>query len=253
MRSRPRSAYRAQHGYASSYPDVQVRLVEAIGWSDIAGMIERGDIHLGQILARAIRPDDRRFATYPLEALTCWRQGKDGRIEIGRLAGQPLLLLDQSYIFRRNFDAACRLAAVQPNVAFESRMPHTLLAMAESGYGVAIIPSALRTNGYKLQIAGVSYRASHYANRSRSSGTGADHCRPMPPPSAKCSRPICATSFRSPDHPRHVLLDATSRSNRRSQLVRPRKWRAAIAPRCLMAGVPSVADLLGGRSGLVNG
>jgi DNA-binding transcriptional LysR family regulator len=153
------------HRYAESYPNVQVTLNEAIGWPDIAGMLERGDIHLGQNLARAIRPDDRRLASHPLEAVELLAAshrsitlGKDGKIEIGRLAEQPLLLLDQGYIFRRNFDAACRLAKLQPNVAFESRTPHTLLAMAEGGHGVAIIPSALRTIGYKLQIASVTYR-----------------------------------------------------------------------------------------------
>jgi DNA-binding transcriptional LysR family regulator len=153
------------HGYAAIYPGVQVKLVEAIGWSDIVGMIERGEIHLGQNLAHAVRPDDRRFASHPLEAVDLLAAGhrsmtlgKGGRIEIGGLHGQPLLLLDQSYIFRRNFDAACRLAKVQPTLAFESRTPHTLLAMAESGHGVAIIPSALRTIGYKLQIAGLTYR-----------------------------------------------------------------------------------------------
>lgn len=30
--------------------------------------------------------------------------------------------------------------------------------MGESGHGVAIIPSALRTQGYKLKIAGLTYR-----------------------------------------------------------------------------------------------
>ena len=153
------------HRYAASYPNVQVKLVEAIGWSDIFGMLERGDIHLGQNLAHAVRPDDRRLASHLLEAVDllaashrAMMLGKDGRVDIARLTEQPLLLLDQSYIFRRSFDAACRLAGLQPNVAFESRTPHTLLAMAESGYGVAIIPSALRTQGYKLQIAGVTYR-----------------------------------------------------------------------------------------------
>ena len=65
-------------------------------------------------------------------------------MEIDRLAPYPLLLLDSSFVFRRNFDAACRLAGFTPNIRFESRGPHTLLAMAERGHGVAVIPSALR-------------------------------------------------------------------------------------------------------------
>ena len=42
---------------------------------------------------------------------------------------------------RRLFNAACRLADVEPNILLESRAPHTLLALAEAGQGVAIIPS----------------------------------------------------------------------------------------------------------------
>ena len=74
------------------------------------------------------------------------------------LAPYPLLLLDGSFVFRRNFDAACRLAGFEPAIRFESRTPHTLLAMAERGHGVAVIPSALRTDRHSLRIVGLTYR-----------------------------------------------------------------------------------------------
>jgi DNA-binding transcriptional LysR family regulator len=61
-------------------------------------------------------------------------------------------------VVRRVFDAACRLAGLKQNVLLESRAPHTLLAMAEDGHGVAIFPSALRTNRYKVRIVAISYR-----------------------------------------------------------------------------------------------
>jgi LysR family transcriptional regulator, nitrogen assimilation regulatory protein len=41
---------------------------------------------------------------------------------------------------------------IEPNILFESRAPHTLLAFAEAGHGVAIIPSAMRTDRYELQV-----------------------------------------------------------------------------------------------------
>ena len=59
---------------------------------------------------------------------------------------------------RRNFDAACRLAGFTPNNVLECRAPHALLAMAEAGHGVAIIPSALRTQGYAVRRFRVTYR-----------------------------------------------------------------------------------------------
>ena len=128
-------------------------------------MLEHGEVHLGQNLAHAVPAGDQRFGSHPLETVDLLAVshprvmlGKGGAVEIARLAEHPLLLLDTGYIFRRNFDAACRLAKLQPHIAFESRTPHTLLAMAESGHGVAIIPSALRTHRYKLRVFGVTYR-----------------------------------------------------------------------------------------------
>jgi DNA-binding transcriptional LysR family regulator len=151
--------------YARSYPEVQVRLVEAIGWSDIRGRVERGDVHLGLGLARAIERGDTLFGVHMLQHVdllaACHPRlpiGKASSIEIERLAAHPLLLLDESYEFRRTFDGACRLAGISPNVVFESRTPHTLLVMAEHGHGVAIIPSGMRTVAHRLRTLGVTYR-----------------------------------------------------------------------------------------------
>jgi DNA-binding transcriptional LysR family regulator len=151
--------------YAVQYPKVQVKLTEVLGWAATAAKLESGEIQLGQNLMGAVPPDDARFACRPLEPVdllaafgpsTVLESGGD--IEIGRLARYPLLVVDTDHVFRRHFDAACRLASIQPNIAFESRAPHTLLAMAENGHGVAIIPSALRTDRYGLRIAAIVYR-----------------------------------------------------------------------------------------------
>jgi DNA-binding transcriptional LysR family regulator len=153
------------HRYSERYPNVRIVLTEAIGWSDVEGLLERGDVHLGQNLLHALPPNDTRFARDELEPVdllaVCTRSRKLGKgkaIEIERLAEHPLLLLDGSFIFRRTFDAACRLAGIRPNIMFESRTPHTLLAMAECGHGVAIIPSALRASPDKFCIVRITYR-----------------------------------------------------------------------------------------------
>ena len=151
--------------YAQRYPTVRVKLTEAVAWSDTLGMLERGEIHIGQNLLRAVASGDLRFANHPLEGVdllaACHAPltlGKNGAIEIARLTAHPLLLLDTSFVTRRSFDATCRLAGVEPNVVFESRTPHTLLAMAEQGHGVAIVPSAVRIARYPLRIVRVTYR-----------------------------------------------------------------------------------------------
>src|SRR4029079_12200559 len=84
--------------------------------------------------------------------------GRGGMIDIASIVPHPLLLLDSGYSVRRLFNAACRVADVEPNILLESRAPHTLLALAEAGQGVAIIPSVLRTDRYRLKIARVSHR-----------------------------------------------------------------------------------------------
>jgi DNA-binding transcriptional LysR family regulator len=47
--------------YTSRYPNVEVRLFEALGWPETVAMLERGEIHLGQNLLRAVRSGDLRF------------------------------------------------------------------------------------------------------------------------------------------------------------------------------------------------
>ena len=84
--------------------------------------------------------------------------GTGGAIDVRGLALHPLLLLDSMFAFRRTFDAACRLAKLELNVRFESRAPHTLLAMAEAGHGVAVIGSAVGTHRHSVRIARITYR-----------------------------------------------------------------------------------------------
>ena len=150
--------------YAARYPNVQVRLVDAAG-PQLFAMLERGEIHLAQSAVRAITPDEQRFASHPLAPMemlaACHPKlglGTDGVVEIGRLAPYPLLQPTPDFIMRRSFDAACRLAGFTPNNVLECRAPHGLLAMAEAGHGVAIIPSALRIHRYRVRVMRVTYR-----------------------------------------------------------------------------------------------
>jgi LysR family transcriptional regulator, nitrogen assimilation regulatory protein len=163
--------------YAERFPNVHVKLTEALG-RDQTPMLERGEVHIG------IRhdPGDRRFESLVLPAdevlAACTPSlelGHAGTIDIGRLASYPLLLLDS---IRRLFDAACRLADVEPNIVLESRAPHTLLTLAEVGQGVAIIPSVLRTDRHALRIVRVTHRRKPVRERYAIQW---DKRRPMPP------------------------------------------------------------------------
>src|SRR5712692_164259 len=166
--------------YAERFPNVQVKLNEALGHEQTA-MLERGEVHIGirhdqgdpRFESRALTADQVLAACQPTLEL-----GHAGMIDIGRLASYPLLLLEAGYSARRLFNAACRLAHVEPNILLESRAPHTLLALAEAGQGVAIIPSLLRTDRYTLRIVRVTHRRKPVRSRYVIQW---DKRRPMPP------------------------------------------------------------------------
>jgi DNA-binding transcriptional LysR family regulator len=148
--------------YSERFPNVQTILTEGLGHEQLA-LLERGEVHLG---IRHDQGSDRRFEGRALPAdevlAACapsLQLGGAGMIDVGRLAPYPLLLLDAGYSIRKLFDAACRLAEVEPKILLESRAPHTLLALAESAHGVAIIPSILATDRYKLRIVRVAHRS----------------------------------------------------------------------------------------------
>jgi DNA-binding transcriptional LysR family regulator len=146
------------HRYGELSPTVEIRLREADG-TRMLSMLERGEIHLAIRGLYGMRTGDHPFETYdlqPLEVMACCHRslhlGNGGTIEINRLAPHPLLLLESGFLVRNRFDAACRLAGLKPRVMIESRAPHTLLALAEAGHGVAVVPSVLPTHRYKLKI-----------------------------------------------------------------------------------------------------
>ena len=130
-------------------------------------MLERGEIHLGQNLLRAVQPGDPAL----------WNASAGGGRPAGGRAPAIMLIGERrnhgDRPVSRRIRCCCSTAAscsaatsmppaaspgLQPNIRFESRGPHTLLAMAERGHGVAVIPSALRTDRHALRIVGLTYR-----------------------------------------------------------------------------------------------
>ena len=151
-------------GYAKLRPNVEVRLSEAVG-APLLAMLEGGEVHIAVSTAGAFQA-----STHPLEVIwlpslefvaacnPALRLGSGGSMDVRSLGTHPLLLMDASFAVRAAFDAACRVAEFKPRVKFESRTPHTLLALAEAGHGVAIVPSVLPTHRYDLRIVRLTYR-----------------------------------------------------------------------------------------------
>jgi LysR family nitrogen assimilation transcriptional regulator len=152
------------HRYAGRYPNVQVRLLDVIGPASLE-MLERGEVHLVQAAVPALARNEQRFASHPIAPMqmmaAChprWKLGTDGVVEIERLAPYPLLQATTEFWMRKSFDAACDIAGFTPNYVLECRSPQALLAMAEAGHGVAIIPSALRVHRYAVRRLNVVHR-----------------------------------------------------------------------------------------------
>jgi DNA-binding transcriptional LysR family regulator len=172
------------HQYAKRRPNVQIKLTEAVG-SNLLALLERGEVHVSICSMRTIQTGNHPFESFPLPPVEPFaashislQLGTAGSIDIAKLASYPLLLLDSSFLVRSTFDAACRLAGLKPDIFIESRSPQGLLALAEAGHGVAIVPSVLPTHRYRLNVVRITHR-----RRSLSEPTGAhwDKRRALPP------------------------------------------------------------------------
>jgi len=53
------------------------------------------------------------------------------------------LLLHRSFGSREWLDTACKIAHIKPRIILESGAPHTIMALAAAGYGVAVVPSTV--------------------------------------------------------------------------------------------------------------
>jgi len=130
--------------YRGRYPGVDVQLIEEGGIA-MPRRLESGDVHLALMAL-----DDDRFATrllYPVRGLAVvpngHRLGSRRTLEIAELVDDPLLLLRSEFASRDWFETACRVARVRPHVLLESGAPHTSIALAAAGYGIAVVPSTV--------------------------------------------------------------------------------------------------------------
>lgn len=128
--------------YRRRHPGVEVHLVED-GGVRLHDHLERGDVHLALTVIGATRFKDRPL--YPMHLIVALlpthRLGRRSALEIAELADEQLLLLRHGFGSREWFDVACQIAHLRPRVLLESAAPHTLVALAATGYGIAILPS----------------------------------------------------------------------------------------------------------------
>jgi len=139
--------------YWRKHPGVEVHLVED-GGVRLGARLEQGDVHVALTALT-----DARFRWRPLLPLyllavlpPSHRRTRGATLEIAELADAPLLVPRRDFASREWFDAAAQAAQLRPRILLESGAPSTLVALAQAGYGVAIIPSNVRMPGAPLRI-----------------------------------------------------------------------------------------------------
>lgn len=134
-------------------PDVEVRLTEGDARSLFAGL-RSGTINL----AIAADSSDSRFSSEPLglsPICAVCRQREFGDVyvvDVTVLANARLLLPTSGFDTRRLFEFICKTNNIEADVYLESASPHTLLALAEAGAGIAVLPGTVDFDNRDLSI-----------------------------------------------------------------------------------------------------
>ena len=145
--------------YRRHHAGVDVHLVED-GGARLPGRIERGDIDVAVMPAGEDRFRGRLLFPFHVLAVMPQRHRLSSRalLDVTELADEPLLRLNASFASHAWFAAACQVAHIRPRVLLESVAPQTLIEMARTGHGVAVVPSPVRIPRAGVRVAVVVHR-----------------------------------------------------------------------------------------------
>lgn len=130
--------------YCRRHPGIEIQLLED-GGVRLPSRLANGDVQL----ALTVTPGGR-FRHRPLYpaygvAVMPAKHPLAGRrtIEARELANEPLLVLHQAFASRAWVDSVCDAAHIRPRIVLESAAPHTIIALAGAGHGIAVVPSTV--------------------------------------------------------------------------------------------------------------
>lgn len=135
--------------YTEAQPSVEVILTLDSG-SGLLAALERGE--LDAILTREVSSEfleSRRL--FPMHVIAAMKKGhpleEHSTLSVEDLRNEGLLLGPKPFTSRMLFDAACSAAELSPKVVLESPYQGALLALAEVGHGIAVLPSTMSLAG----------------------------------------------------------------------------------------------------------
>ena len=210
------------HSYAKRYPNVQVKLFEAIGcpnswrcWS--AGRSTSDRVRFTQFnrTTGASEPSAGagRLARGLSSRADAW-QRQDDRHRPPR-AVSLAVAGSQLRVSPDVFDAACRLAGLKPNICWKAAPRTRCSRWPKRGTAWPSFRRPCEPIDYKLRIVGVTYRGRPLREPLASYGTSGVRCRATPQPFARWSRSIFARSSRSRGHPSQGVEGGQHRAGRR--------------------------------------
>lgn len=131
-------------GYRRRHPGIEVQLIED-GGVRLRSRLASGDMQVALTVILGER--FRHRALYPTYGVAVMSKehnlGRRRTIEVAELAREPLLLLHRAFGSREWIDRACDAAHIRPHILLESAAPHTIIALARAGHGIAIVPSTV--------------------------------------------------------------------------------------------------------------
>ena len=139
--------------YRAKWPHVEVSL-KPEGASALLASIEKADIDIAitRHLGGRFLTSRLAFPTYVIAVLpTGHRLSNKTWLDIKELAGERLLTAPTSAASRMLLDSAFLSAHIRPWIAFENHELSALVALAEVGQGIAIVPSSADTKRYSVR------------------------------------------------------------------------------------------------------
>jgi DNA-binding transcriptional LysR family regulator len=130
-------------------PDVEVTLASH-GGSALLAALERGE--LDAVLTRMTSSDvleSRQLFPSCLVAVVPARHRLASRksLDVRDLADERVLVAPREFTSRMRFDEACRAIGIRPRIVFENHDHNALVALAATGFGIALVPSSVLLRG----------------------------------------------------------------------------------------------------------
>ena len=140
--------------FSYEFPEISVQLLEG-GGVELQERILNREIAVGITAEPGVERGLRIKHLWHLDLLavgTNLNYNSTKKISVKSLAKHKLLVLNHHFQSRIVLESAFRLEGLQPTIAFESSSTHTLVALAQSGLGTAIVPSTAKYKPHALRI-----------------------------------------------------------------------------------------------------